>query len=68
MVRRVNNWVRPLRERYFRSEIVGAERIPQDEPSMVVGNHDGGYVFPTRSASAASTTTSSAPAGGGSTR
>lgn len=46
MVETVNAWVRPLRDRYFRSEITGLERIPQDEPSMVVGNHDGGYVFP----------------------
>jgi len=46
MVAKVNAWVRPLRERYFRSEITGLERIPRDEPSMVVGNHDGGYVFP----------------------
>ena len=46
MVAKVNAWVRPLREHYFRSEIVGLENIPQDEPSMVVGNHDGGYVFP----------------------
>ena len=46
MVHKVNDWVRPLRARYFRSEISGLEHIPQDEPSMLVGNHDGGYVFP----------------------
>jgi 1-acyl-sn-glycerol-3-phosphate acyltransferase len=46
MVEKVNAWVRPLRERYFRSEIVGLDKIPSDEPSMLVGNHDGGYVFP----------------------
>jgi 1-acyl-sn-glycerol-3-phosphate acyltransferase len=45
MVRTVCNWVRPFREKYFRAEISGTENIP-DEPSMVVGNHDGGYVFP----------------------
>jgi 1-acyl-sn-glycerol-3-phosphate acyltransferase len=45
MVEAVNNWVRPLRQLYFRSEIEGLENMP-DEPSMVVGNHDGGYVFP----------------------
>jgi 1-acyl-sn-glycerol-3-phosphate acyltransferase len=37
--------VRPFREKYFRAEIAGTENIP-DEPSMLVGNHDGGYVFP----------------------
>ncbi|MCU1279786.1 MAG: acyltransferase family protein [bacterium] len=46
MVHKVNAWIRPLRERYFRSEIAGADNIPKDEPSMLVGNHDGGYVFP----------------------
>jgi 1-acyl-sn-glycerol-3-phosphate acyltransferase len=46
MVAKVNAWIRPLRDRYFRSEIAGLEHIPKDEPSMLVGNHDGGYVFP----------------------
>ncbi len=46
MVQKVNAWIRPLRERYFRSEIVGLENLPKNEPSMLVGNHDGGYVFP----------------------
>lgn len=46
MVRTVNAWIRPLREKYFRSEISGLEHIQQDDPSMLVGNHDGGYVFP----------------------
>ena len=46
MVEKVNAWIRPLRERYFRSEIVGLPNLPTDEPSMLVGNHDGGYVFP----------------------
>jgi 1-acyl-sn-glycerol-3-phosphate acyltransferase len=45
MVQKVNAWVRPLRSRYFRSEISGLRNLP-DEPSMLVGNHDGGYVFP----------------------
>jgi 1-acyl-sn-glycerol-3-phosphate acyltransferase len=45
MVAAVNDWVRPIRERYFRAEIAGLENIP-DEPAMLVGNHDGGYVFP----------------------
>jgi 1-acyl-sn-glycerol-3-phosphate acyltransferase len=45
MVATVNAWIRPLRDYYFRSEVSGLERIP-DEPSMLVGNHDGGYVFP----------------------
>lgn len=45
MVERVNAWFRPLREHYFRGEIAGLEHIP-DEPSMIIGNHDGGYVFP----------------------
>jgi 1-acyl-sn-glycerol-3-phosphate acyltransferase len=46
MVCTVAKWVRPFRDKYFRSEISGLEHIPQDEPSMLVGNHDGGYVFP----------------------
>lgn len=46
MVEKVNAWIRPLRKAYFRSEIAGLENLPKDEPSMVVGNHDGGYVFP----------------------
>jgi 1-acyl-sn-glycerol-3-phosphate acyltransferase len=46
MVRKVSAWVRPFRDKYFRSEISGLEHIPKDEPSMIVGNHDGGYVFP----------------------
>ena len=29
-----------------RSEISGLANIPDDEPSMLVGNHDGGYLFP----------------------
>lgn len=45
MIDKVQAWVRPLRQIYFRSEISGVENIP-DEPSMLVGNHDGGYVFP----------------------
>ncbi|MDB4968213.1 MAG: acyltransferase family protein [Myxococcales bacterium] len=45
MVETVVKWVRPLRQHYFRSEISGMANIP-DEPSMLVGNHDGGYVFP----------------------
>jgi 1-acyl-sn-glycerol-3-phosphate acyltransferase len=45
MVQTVNAWIRPLRDYYFRSEIQGLAQIP-DEPSMIVGNHDGGYVFP----------------------
>jgi 1-acyl-sn-glycerol-3-phosphate acyltransferase len=45
MVNTVCNWVRPFREKYFRAEISGTENIP-DEPSMLIGNHDGGYVFP----------------------
>jgi 1-acyl-sn-glycerol-3-phosphate acyltransferase len=45
MVETVNNWIRPLRRHYFRSEIKGLDLIP-DEPGMIVGNHDGGYVFP----------------------
>src|SRR4051794_30761956 len=45
MVSTVARWVRPFRDKYFRSEISGLDNIP-DEPSMVVGNHDGGYVFP----------------------
>src|SRR5437762_1425022 len=45
MVATVCNWVRPIRQAYFRSEIAGLDRIV-DEPSMLVGNHDGGYVFP----------------------
>ena len=45
MVEAVNAWVRPLRQLYFRSEVSGLDNIP-DEPSMLVGNHDGGYVFP----------------------
>ena len=36
----------PAARAYFRSEIAGIEHLPTDEPSMVVGNHDGGYVFP----------------------
>ena len=46
MVQKVNAWIRPLRQRYFRSEIVGLHHLPPNEPSMIVGNHDGGYVFP----------------------
>lgn len=46
MVAKVNAWIRPLRDKYFRSEISGLEHIPRGEPSMLVGNHDGGYVFP----------------------
>jgi 1-acyl-sn-glycerol-3-phosphate acyltransferase len=46
MVATVNAWVRPLRDKYFRSEISGLANIPADEPSMLVGNHDGGYLFP----------------------
>ncbi|HEY2748424.1 MAG TPA: lysophospholipid acyltransferase family protein [Polyangia bacterium] len=46
MVQKVNAWIRPLRQHYFRSEIVGLENLPKNEPSMLVGNHDGGYVFP----------------------
>jgi 1-acyl-sn-glycerol-3-phosphate acyltransferase len=46
MVRTVSAWVRPFRDKYFRSEISGLENVPRDEPSMLVGNHDGGYVFP----------------------
>jgi 1-acyl-sn-glycerol-3-phosphate acyltransferase len=45
MVATVANWIRPFREKYFRAEIAGLDNIP-DEPAMLVGNHDGGYVFP----------------------
>jgi 1-acyl-sn-glycerol-3-phosphate acyltransferase len=45
LVRKVNAWVRPIRDTYFRSEISGLANVP-DEPSMLVGNHDGGYLFP----------------------
>lgn len=44
-MRKVNSWVVPLRDKYFRSEISGLANVP-DEPSMLVGNHDGGYLFP----------------------
>jgi 1-acyl-sn-glycerol-3-phosphate acyltransferase len=32
-----------VRDVYFRAEVRGLERVP-DEPSMLVGNHDGGYL------------------------
>jgi 1-acyl-sn-glycerol-3-phosphate acyltransferase len=34
-----------VRDYYFRAEVAGLERVP-DEPSMLVGNHDGGYFPP----------------------
>jgi 1-acyl-sn-glycerol-3-phosphate acyltransferase len=45
MVETVNAWIKPIRDLYFRSEIAGLDNVP-DEPSMLVGNHDGGYLFP----------------------
>lgn len=41
--------VRPVLERfasYFRSEVRGFERLPQQGPFLVVGNHSGGQVPP----------------------
>lgn len=35
--------LKPLISAYFRPEVRGLENIP-DEPSMLVGNHDGGYI------------------------
>jgi 1-acyl-sn-glycerol-3-phosphate acyltransferase len=39
----IQKWIRPFREKYFRAEIAGLGHVP-DEPSMLVGNHDGGYI------------------------
>lgn len=33
----------PICHRYFRDDVVGLANVP-DEPSMLVGNHDGGYL------------------------
>jgi len=35
--------VRPLTQLYFRSTVRGLEHVP-DEPTLLVGNHDGGYI------------------------
>jgi 1-acyl-sn-glycerol-3-phosphate acyltransferase len=35
--------VKPLTEIYFRSKVSGLEHVP-DEPTLLVGNHDGGYI------------------------
>lgn len=36
-------YVRPICTHYFRGEVTGLDRVP-DEPSLLVGNHDGGYL------------------------
>jgi len=35
--------LKPLLDVYFRGEVRGLENVP-DEPTMLVGNHDGGYL------------------------
>jgi 1-acyl-sn-glycerol-3-phosphate acyltransferase len=43
MIRETVRWLKPLTEHYFRGEVSGLENVP-DEPSLLVGNHDGGYI------------------------
>ncbi len=43
MVRATWRALKPMCELYFRAEVAGLENIP-DEPTMLVGNHDGGYL------------------------
>jgi 1-acyl-sn-glycerol-3-phosphate acyltransferase len=35
--------VKPICDAYFRGEVAGLEHLP-DEPTLLVGNHDGGYI------------------------
>ena len=35
----------PVRDYYFRGEVLGIESVI-DEPTMLIGNHDGGYLAP----------------------
>ncbi|MGZ3696783.1 MAG: lysophospholipid acyltransferase family protein, partial [Bdellovibrionota bacterium] len=43
LMKRVNAALIPFRDRYFRAQIRGFENLPA-APSIIVGNHDGGYV------------------------
>src|SRR5690242_2271105 len=43
VIRETVRWVKPLTAHYFRGEVVGLEHVP-DEPTLLVGNHDGGYI------------------------
>jgi 1-acyl-sn-glycerol-3-phosphate acyltransferase len=43
LVRQTCAYIAPLYRYYFRAEVVGLERVP-DEPTLLVGNHDGGYI------------------------
>jgi 1-acyl-sn-glycerol-3-phosphate acyltransferase len=42
-IRETVRWAKPLCDLYFRDEVTGLERVP-DEPTLLVGNHDGGYL------------------------
>jgi 1-acyl-sn-glycerol-3-phosphate acyltransferase len=42
-MRKTAEVLKPILGAYFRPEVRGLEHIP-DEPSMLVGNHDGGYI------------------------
>src|SRR5262249_54858892 len=44
-IRRTWRWLVPMRDWYFRAEVEGLDNVP-DEPSLLVGNHDGGYFPP----------------------
>jgi 1-acyl-sn-glycerol-3-phosphate acyltransferase len=44
-MRAAHRALRPVRDHYFRADVTGLERVP-DEPVMLVGNHDGGYFPP----------------------
>jgi 1-acyl-sn-glycerol-3-phosphate acyltransferase len=37
---------RELARRYFRADVRGLDRIPEDGPILLVGNHSGGNVLP----------------------
>ena len=43
LVRRVHRILDPICRHYFRGEVRGLERVPA-EPTLVVGNHDGGVL------------------------
>lgn len=43
LLRKTWNVVNPFCEKYFRYEVDGLEHVP-DEPTLLVGNHDGGYI------------------------
>jgi 1-acyl-sn-glycerol-3-phosphate acyltransferase len=42
-IRETVRWVKPICDTYFRGEVLGLENLP-DEPTLLVGNHDGGYL------------------------